>query len=366
MISLAISKITTKVRENVNACLDDNRIGQGKFNKEFEKLVGEYNGVGPGAAVCNGSMADIVALTAMKELHPGKTEVIVPAYTFIAQTNAIFIAGLKPVFVDVGDDYQIDVSQVENKINENTLCIYAVHLFGKACDIWTLRGLANKHNIGLVEDCCEAFGGEPSYPLKVLEKMINRKLGTIGDFGTFSFFPSHTITTGEGGMVISKDPEKIELAKKVANHGRRGNDILDKFHFDVFGYNGKMSNVLASIGCAIIDDAEAIIEQRKKNVELYNKTLGLDWYATSPHCYPVRYANEEQRDETLKRLEANGIEARKAFSCLPTQEKVYAHLGYKKGDFPIAEKFGETVLFTPIHQGLTFEDIDKICKILKK
>ena len=125
-----------------------------------------------------------------------------------------------------------------------------------------------------------------------------------------------------------------------------------------------MSNVLASIGCAIIEDAEAIIEQRKKNVELYNKILGLDWYATSPHCYPVRYENEEQRDTVLRRLETNGVEARKAFSSLPTQEKVYTHLGYKEGHFPAAEKFGRTALFVPVHQNLSEDDIKFITSLL--
>ncbi len=354
MISLATSVITDKVRENVNACLDDNRIGQGRFNKEFAEKVGTFCGVGPGAEVCNGSMADVVALTSLKVLYPDRNEVIVPAYTFIAQTNAIFIAGLKPVFVDVNDDYQINTAQAEEKINKNTLCLYPVHLFGKACEIMTLKLIAEKYGIGLVEDCCECFGGEYS----------GIKVGTFGDYGTFSFFPSHTVTTGEGGMIISKDPSRIELAKKIANHGRRGNNILDKFHFDVAGYNGKMSNVLAAIGSAIIDEAQDIIERRRENVKLYNKILGLNWHATSPHCYPVRYANEEQRDETLKRLEANGVEARKAFSSLPTQEKVYAYLGYKEGHFPVAEKFGRTALFVPVHQNLSEDDIRFITSLL--
>ena len=364
MISLATSNITKEVRDNVNACLDDNRIGQGRFNKQFEEETAKYLGVKHAIATNNGSMADIIALGALKAKNPDKTEVIVPAYTFIAQTNAILINGLKPVFVDVGEDYQMDVSQVESKINDNTLCIYSVHLFGKACNIWALRGLANRNNIGLVEDCCEAFGGEPTYPLDSLRKIMSYKLGTIGDFGTFSFFPSHTITTGEGGMVVTNNDEFAELARKVSNHGRRGDDILDKFHWDIFGYNGKMSNVLASIGCAVLPSADSVIEQRQKNVKLYNSILRKTWYATSPHCYPVSFADETMRDEALKRLEANNVEARKAFSCLPTQEKVYAHLGYKEGDFPTAEKFGKTVLFTPIHQGLTTEDIEKICSYL--
>lgn len=354
-ISLATSSITQKVRDNVNACLDENRIGQGRFNKQFEEDTAKYLGVKHAIVVNNGTMADMVAIGALKAKYPGKTEVIVPAYTFVAQTNAILMNGLTPVFVDVGDDYQIDVEQVESKITDKTLCIFAVHLFGKICDIAWLKNIADTHNIGLVEDCCEAFGAE----IKVLGKA-----GTFGDFGTFSFFPSHTITTGEGGMVITNNDELADLARQVSNHGRRSDNILEKFTFDVFGYNGKMSNVLAAIGCAILPTADEVVLKRRANVSKYNELLGKNWYASSPHCYPVRYETTEKRDEVLKRLWENGVEARKAFSSLPTQEKVYEHLGYKLGDFPQAEYFGEHVLFTPIHQGLTEEDIKKICSLL--
>lgn len=364
MISLANSNITEEVRKNVNACLDDNRIGQGRFNKEFEQGVAEYMGVKHGIVVNNGTMADMVALGALKAKYPGKTEVIVPAYTFIAQTNAIFMNGLTPVFVDVVDDYQIDSGNIESKITDKTLCIFAVHLFGRSCEILQLKKIADHHGIGLVEDCCEAFGGTISKWAENGKDILSRKLGTIGDFGTFSFFPSHTITTGEGGMIITNDDELAALARQVSNHGRRGDDILNKFHFDVFGYNGKMSNVLAAIGCAILPTADEVISKRRANVALYNQLLGKDWYASSPHCYPVRYESMEKRDETLKRLWENGVEARKAFSSLPTQENVYKHLGYKLGDFPKAEYFGEHVLFTPVHQGLTEDDIKFICSLL--
>ena len=363
MISLANSNITDEVRKNVNACLDENRIGQGRFNKQFEEDTAKYLGVKHAIVVNNGTMADMVALGALKAKYPEKTEVIVPAYTFIAQTNAIFMNGLTPVFVDVGEDYQMDVSQVEAKITDKTLCIFVVHLFGRTSDILILKDIAQKHNIGLAEDCCEAFGGK--YGIKGVDGDGRvPKFGTMGDFGTFSFFPSHTITTGEGGMVITNNDELADLARQVSNHGRRSDNILEKFTFDVFGYNGKMSNVLAAIGCAILPTADDVIAKRRINVKTYNNLLGKDWYASSPHCYPVRYESEEERDNTLKRLWENGVEARKAFSSLPTQEKVYAHLGYKLGDFPKAEYFGKHVLFLPVHQGLTETEIQFICTLL--
>ncbi|MCH7535709.1 MAG: DegT/DnrJ/EryC1/StrS family aminotransferase [Bacteroidetes bacterium] len=361
MISLATSRINTQVRRNIEKCLDDNRIGQGEFIEKFEHKVATYMHAKHAIAVCNGSMADMVAVAALKACNPGKTEVIVPALTFIAHTNSVLINGLTPIFVDIKGDFQIDESRIQALITGNTLAIFPVHLLGKACDINKIKELADRYNIGLVEDCCEAFGGED---------YTGKKLGTFGDFGTFSFFPSHTITTGEGGMLITNDDKLAELARSIRNHGRTGDSVLGKFHFNHLGFNGKMSNLLAAIGCAVMDTPDQVIEKRKENVE-YLKTripstgMGMgNWSATSPHCYPM-IASALNRDEILLKLQAKGVEARKLFSCLPTQEKAYEHLGYSKTDFYIARMVGDYGYFIPIHQDLTKEDLDYMVSCLQ-
>lgn len=331
MISLAYSEITDKVRENINACLNENRIGQGRFIKEFEDSVAKYMDCKHAIAVCNGTMADIVALAALKQRNPFKTEVIVPALTFIAQTNAVLINGLTPIFVDIDENFQMDATKIKEKITDKTLAIFPVHLLGKRCNVKPING------IPVIEDCCEAFG-----------------VWNKNNFGTFSFFPSHTITTGEGGMIITNDDILAEFARKIMNHGRRSDNILDKFHFDFLGYNGKMSNLLASIGCATIPLANEIIEKRKQNVEYYNQLFNKNWYAESPHAYPILYESSKLRNNALIRLEENGIEGRKLFSCLPIKEYGL------KGHYPIAESVGEKGLFVPVHQGLTKIEMEKI------
>ena len=337
MISLATSKITDKVRENIQAVLNENRLGDGRFVKEFEKKVAHYVGAKHAITTCNGSMADIVSLAVLKEQRPGKKEVIVPALTFIAQPNSILINGLTPVFVDIGTDYQINTALIEEKITENTLAIFPVHLLGVLCNIFEIKRIAQKYNIFVVEDCCEAFG-----------------IYSNTDFGTYSFFPSHTITTGEGGMIVTNDDTHAEIARSIKNHGRKSDDILEKFHFNYLGYNGKMSNITAAIGCGVIDEADSVIEKRKNNVSLYNNFLEGTWFAESPHCYPYIYKSQEERDKALLRLEKNGIEARKLFSCIPTVE-------YRiPGSYPVAQEIGEKGLFLPVHQELTEEDIKKI------
>lgn len=336
-ISLACSVVNRKVRANVKACLDENRLGQGRFIKEFEDGVAKFVGTKHAIAVSSGSMADMVAIAALKEQYPGKDEVIVPALTFIAQTNAVLINGLKLVFVDIGVDLQIDASRIKEKITDKTLCIFPVHLLGRKCDISRIKSFG----LPVVEDSCEGFGTYSNT-----------------DFATYSFFPSHTITTGEGGMIVTNSDKNAEWARKIMNHGRKSDKIEEKFHFDCLGFNGKMSNVLAAIGCGVIDTAHAVIEKRKKNVNLFNKIMKLDWFAESPHGYPLFYRDSEERDSVLRKLEYNGIEARKIFSCLPTAEY---HL---EGDYPIAESIGQRGLYVPVHQELKEKDIEKITYFL--
>ena len=133
MISLATTNITKEVFDNVNSALKEGRIGQGRFNKQFEEDVCKLLEVKHAICVNNGTMADMVVMSALKVKRPEKTEVIVPALTFVAQTNSILIAGLKPIFVDVKYDYQIDIDKVEEKITDKTLAIFAVHLLGHDC-----------------------------------------------------------------------------------------------------------------------------------------------------------------------------------------------------------------------------------------
>jgi len=334
-ISLATSKITPQVRKNVNKALDDNRIAGGSFIEKFEKSVAKYHGAKYGIAVCNGTMADIVALAALKVLYPCKNEVIVPALTFVAHTNALLVNGFKPVFVDVDENCQLDPCLIE--ITDRTLAIMPANLLGRKVDINKFK----KFGVPIIEDNCEAYG-------------VRNKV----DMSTYSFFPSHTITTGEGGMILTDSEELNILARACRNHGRIKTDILNMFHFPVFGLNGKMTNIAASIGCAIVGSGANVIKKRINNVLLYNKLLKKNWHAFSPHCYPVWYKTEEERNNKLLELDRNEVEARKLFSCIPTVEYGL------KGDYPMAEKLSRTGLFVPVHQDLTKTDIKKICKIL--
>jgi dTDP-4-amino-4,6-dideoxygalactose transaminase len=183
-----------------------------------------------------------------------------------------------------------------------------------------------------------------------------RKCGTIGDMGTFSFFPSHTITTGEGGMITTNNDEYAALARRLRNHGKMS---AKDFHFDVIGFNGKMTSIQAAIGLGMLKSIDRIIEKRREN---YLALRGREHFfeRVSPHAVPVICESEEARDSMLEELREKGIECRNLFSSIPTQEKAYAHLGYKLGDFPVAEDIGRRGLYVPVHHGLTAQEIERI------
>lgn len=344
MITLGTSIIMPRMVENMSVCFRRNELGQGGFVAKFERKVAKYVGMRHGIATCNGTMADTIALAALKNLNPSAIEVIVPSLTFVAQINSVVFNGLIPVFVDVGYDYQISVSEIEKAVSSKTLAIMPAHLLGKRCKIEKIMRIAKSRHLPVMEDSCEAFGVKPR------------------QIGTYSFYPSHVITTGEGGMIVTNDNKLADLSRKLRNHGRKSDSILDKFHFDIVGFNGKMNNITASIGEATMEKANEIIRKRRKNIEILNKATGQDWYAESPHCYPIMYGSEEERDKKLMRLKKEGIEARKIFSSLPTQEVLYKNRDYRLVSCQRAEFIGRRGLYVPCHQNLTNQQIKKISR----
>jgi perosamine synthetase len=342
MISLATADIPIKAWLNLSKCLLTKRIGRGDFVKEFEENMADYFGAKYAIATCNGTMADTVMLMTLHEMYPDKDQVILPAFTFVAHSNSVVNAGLKPIFVDIGENYQIDWKQVIP--TDKTLCVFPANLLGKSCQIpsWP--------EIPILEDCCESMGGST----------FCRMFGTEGIAGSFSMFPSHTITTGEGGLIITNNSEFNEIARSVMNHGKfRTND----FTFSYFGTNAKMTNLQAAVGCSLVEKIDEVNKKRRRNVELYNHLLGLNFYAEAPHCYPILYPSKNSRDSALKLLGYNGIEARKLMGCIPEYEfyqKRFGDMGY----FPHASLVANTGLFVPVHQNLSQKDIKKICVVL--
>lgn len=364
MITLGTTNITKKTKQLILKALKQGVIGQGHYLTDFEKKLARFLGVKHVVLTANGTLADACALAAIKYLdNSQRNEIIVPALTFIAQINAVYYNHLKPVFVDVGYDYQIDTKKIEEKIHQKTLAIMPTHLLGRPAHMKEILRLAKKYHLYIIEDACESFGS----------KYRNQLCGTIGHLGCFSFFVSHTMTTGEGGAVVTNNDKLAAILRSLRNHGRKSEKSEEKFIFPYLGFSAKMNCLEAIIGLGIIDQLSKYIKKRRQNMIEMNKLLEKDWFSERsdeyivPHAYPLMTKSKEIRDRLLKLLpEKFGIEARRIFYSIPTQSQAYQFLKQKEGTYPIAEDIGQRGLYLPCHQNLSKKDIIKIVKAIKE
>lgn len=365
MITLGTTNISEKTKRLMLNALNKGIIGQGSHIFDLEEKLAKFLGVKYVIATANGTFADAVALAVakIKDGDRRRDEVIVPALTFIAQINAVYYNHLKPVFVDVKYDYQIDAEKIEEKINDKTLAIMPTHLLGRPAKMEKILKLAAKHNLFVVEDACEALGS----------KYQNQLCGTIGDMGCFSFFVSHSITTGEGGAVVTNSDSFAKLTRSLRNHGRKSDKPEEKFIFPHVGFSARMNSMEAIIGLGVVDKLPKYIEKRRQNMLYLNALLNKNWFSESrdehivPHAYPVMVKGQRIRDELLKLLpEKFGVEARQIFYSIPTQSQAYEFLGEKEGQYPVAEDIGRRGLYLPCHQNLSNGDLVKIAKTLKE
>jgi dTDP-4-amino-4,6-dideoxygalactose transaminase len=355
-IRLGHIKVNERTKDLVALALEQDKLGQTDFITRFEQEFAKWAGTKFAVAVASGTVADTVALAVLKYLNPAKTEVIVPALTFVAQTNSIIYNGLSPVFVDVSSALLMRPEDAAQKINSKTLCVFPVHLLGRPCDMTGYKQMTGAYKVPMIEDTCEAMGSQFD------GNMCGwRKCGTFGEMGTFSFFPSHTITTGEGGMITTDNEELATLCRKFVNHGKTSSL---EFHFDAVGFNGKMSSLQAAVGLGTLPEADSIIAARRENFFALGGREENRYELVSPHGAPFMASSRAHRDACLEILRQNGIECRNLFSSLPTQETVYKHLGHRLGDFPVAERIGDVGFYVPVHQGLSEEQLEQMKQII--
>lgn len=346
MIRLAHVEFSEDSAQAVKELILSGRVGQSEVIDQFEQAFAAWVGSKYAIAVANGTLADTISLAAFSSKHPTKKNVYLPALTFAAQVNAVIHAGLNPVFVDVMPNMLMNVNDRRLVIDRNTLCLFPVHLLGR---VSTVPGY-NSKEIPVIEDACEAMGSS----------FRSRKAGTWGLIGTFSFFPSHTITTGEGGMIVTNDPVLADVCRRLRNHSKLKQT---NFHFDMVGWNGKMTSMQAMLGLFALKGIDAVIESRRSNyIALGGEEAEHEHIC--PHGMPVFCQNEKERDDLMNRLCDAGIECRNLFSSLPTQELSYKHLGYRLGDFPFAEHIGRVGLYVPVHQGLSKDDLKRIKELI--
>jgi perosamine synthetase len=340
-------------KANVLECLNSNWISsKGKFVQQFEESFSEYHQVNHAISVCNGTCALHLA---MLTLGIGEgDEVIVPTLTYIAPVNSIKYVNATPVFVDCDlATWQMDVEDVEKKLTSKTRAILAVHVYGHPCNLEALRTIANEHGLFLIEDCAESLGS----------KYKGMLTGTYGDISTFSFYGNKTITTGEGGMILTND---TTLADRALHFRGQGLAKHREYWHDVIGYNFRMTNICAAIGVAQLNRIETVLEEKQTIANTYKQYLKgvVDVHEVdenSFHSYwmvTMLVNAQEEREPLREHLLKSGIETRPAFYPIHTMP-MYAQKFAKHVN---AESIGWRGINLPSYPGLTANDISFICR----
>lgn len=347
-------------KKYLNECLDSTWISsKGEFLDRFEAHFKKFVGSEFAISVSNGTTALHLALLSL-DIQPGD-EVIVPSLTYVACVNAIAYTGATPVFADsLPSCWQIDPKDVMRKITPRTKAILTVHLYGHPCNIESIKKIADDAGIFLVEDCAEAFG---SY-------YKNTHVGNFGEVATYSFFGNKTITTGEGGMLVVKDPA---LYKKISILKNQGNDPSRPYWHTMIGYNYRMTNIAAAIGLAQLEQASEILKKKRllaKKYENLLKGLPLQVHREDPnytHSYwmiSILLNDAKHRDPLYHYLSACGIETRLFFHpihCLPMYEKIPSGPSCK-----IAMDISARGLNLPSFPELTELEVAFICEHIAK
>jgi dTDP-4-amino-4,6-dideoxygalactose transaminase len=357
----------------IKKCLDHQKWILGPEVGELERKIAEYIGVKHCVGISSGTDALVLALRAMaiktkgKEYFDEDDEIITTPFTFTATGDAILRAGATPVFVDIKPDtYNIDPAKIRKYIStadsNKIVGIIPVHLYGQACDMDEIMEIAGEHNLFILEDVAQAFGG----------KWKGKRLGAIGTAGTFSFFPSKNLGGfGDGGMVSTDDDKIAELVRMLLKHGGR-----DKYNVDHIGYNARLDTLHAAILLAKLKYIDEFNELRRQIAEQYNKGLqgikGLSLPLPQPerdihHVYHQYTISTTKRDELQNHLKEKGVSTMIYYPFPLHKMKVFGEGRSKIADnLDNAEQRSECVLSLPIEPLQGEEEAMHVVKSVKE
>jgi len=353
-ISWASPSFGGNEREYLLDALDSTWISGGPYVNKLEETFARIMGREHAIAVSNGTTALQLGLLALG-IGPGD-EVIVPGFAFVAAGNTVIHCGATPVFADVDPDtWCLDPRCARKAITSATKVILPVHTYGNICAMDEICALADECGLAVIEDTAEA----------AFSKWGDSYAGSIGDVGCYSFHATKTITTGEGGMVTTDNQALADKMRLLRDHGMRKGT---KYWHDCVGYNFRMTNLQAAIGCAQLERLDTVLEARAGLYEHYYERLSRIKGARLQRFYdkvqPAVWAlgvilDRElihvERDEVMQRLEDFGIEVRPGFypfSVMPA---------YKSTSQPVAEDVSSRIICLPFHPSLSAEDVDYIC-----
>ena len=297
---------------------------------------------------------------AMRLLNVGPgDEVITTPYTFIATSWAISYCGAKPVYVDIDETtFNLDPKLIEKAITPRTKAVLPVHLYGQPFDVDAVAAICKKHNLPFVEDAAQAHGA----------KYKGKSIGTFGAVSCFSFYPAKNLgACGEGGALVTNDAALAARAKSLREHGS-----TVRYHHDEVGYNYRLEGIQGAVLGVKLKHLDTWTRERRRVAHRYHELLAgtplqlpreADYAESAYHLYVVRHP---RRDELKKHLEANQVGCALHYPVPLHLQKCYADLGYKAGDFPIAEKAARECLSLPIYPELTDAQIQRVAAVVKR
>lgn len=310
-------------------------------------------------AIGVGSGTDALFLS-LKALNIDKgDEVITTPFTFYATIGAIVTAGAKPVFVDICDDYNINVSLIEEKITSKTKALMPVHWSGNPCEMDAIEKIANSYKIAVVADACHS----------IKAKYKNRPTGSLGTLACFSFHPLKNLNVwGDGGIITTNSDDLANKLRIIRNHG-----LVNRDECQIFAYNSRLDTIQAVIARHLLNKIEIITQSRISNALYFDEKLisisEITIPPRNPDCYQVYHIYSicaQRRDELVSYLIENGVDAKVHYPVPMHLQPAASYLCYKMGDFPVAERIAKTTLSLPVHEFITKEQCDLVVKLIKR
>jgi perosamine synthetase len=361
-IPLAKPEIGLREEELVLEVLRSGQLSLGDMGERFEREFAAWLGVGDAVMTSSGTTALHLGV---RMLGWGEgDEVVTSPFSFVASANCLLYEGVRPVFVDVEEEtLDLDPAAAAAAVGERTVGLLPVHIFGYPAAMPQLEELAGRHGLGILEDACEALGAVDSE---------GRKVGARGNLATFAFYANKQMTTGEGGMIVPRDPDEAARLRSERNQGRAVD--MGWLDHDRLGFNYRLSDLAAALGVAQVEKLDSLLERRSDVAQMYAERLGgveglrvpvpargserRSWFV-----YTVRLPQGADRDATIARLAERGITSKAYLPCI----HLFPHLrqlGYSEGQFPVAEAAAADSLALPFFPAMSEAQVERVCQEL--
>jgi perosamine synthetase len=361
-ISLARPEIGPREEELVLEVLRSGRLSLGPMGERFERELAAWLGVEEAVMVSSGTAALHLGARALG--WGAGDEVLTSPFSFVASANCLLYEGAKPVFCDIDPvTLNLDRDAAAAAVGGRTKGILPIHIFGFPAAMPELEALAAKHGLGILEDACEAIGASDSE---------GRSVGTRGNLATFAFYANKQMTTGEGGMIVPPSPQLAARLRSERNQGRAAD--MGWLEHEGLGFNYRLSDIAAALGVAQVERLDSLLERRAAVASLYAQRLAAVEGVEVPlvsrgeerrswFVYVVRLADEIDRDATIAHLAGRGIASKAYLPCI----HLFPHLrelGYREGQFPVAEAAAAHSLALPFFPAMSEAEVDRVCQEL--